>query len=321
MEPAPDTITLETRVPPDAAGRSLLAFLVARFRYHDAAGWSERIADGRVTVDGVRAAADLPLGRGARVAYRRPAAEPEAPVEVRIVHDADGILVVDKPAGLPFHADGAFLTRTVVGVLARRLGAKPRPVQRLDRETSGLCVLARDRAVARALNEELAAHGFDKTYDALVEGRVGPDRLVLEGWIGRDPASAVSIRRAVVPDGTPGADPARTEVEVLARGADRTWLRCVPRTGRTHQIRVHLAAAGHPLVGDKLYGRSDEDFLAFVAHVKAGGDAACGGRFGADRQLLHARRLCFTAPRSGERLVFEVDPPPDFLAAAPGLRP
>ncbi|MBK8975009.1 MAG: RluA family pseudouridine synthase [Planctomycetes bacterium] len=312
-----DQITLRTKVPADQAGRTLLEFLVGRFRYHDEAGWRARIADGRITVNGLRTIPTHRLARAAVVAYVRPAAEPDAPTDVRILHDDDGIVAIDKPAGLPFHADGAFLTRTVVGVLAGVLGVKLRPVQRLDRETSGVCVLARDATTARALNEQIAAHGFDKVYEAIVRGVIAADRLELDGAIGRDPHSEISIRRAVLPSDAIGAEPAHTDVEVLARCADRTLVRCRPRTGRTHQIRVHLAHAGHPVLGDKLYGRTDAEFLAFVAHVKAGGDAAFGNRCGAPRHMLHARWLSFTDPRTGRRLRFEAEPPADFLAAGP----
>lgn len=314
-----DYLTLQTRVPADAAGLTLLEFLAARFRYHGSDAWGERIADGRVRVNGQRVGPGEPLARGDRVAYDRPAAEPDVPTDVRVVHDAGGVVVVDKPAGLPVHGDGTFITRTVVGVLARELGTRLRPVQRLDRETSGLCVLARTRAAARALQEALADPSAHKEYDALGLGVAPFDQRVVDLPIGRAVDSTVSIRRGVVAPDDPAGQVAWTGVRVHARGADRTWFRCTLGTGRTHQIRVHLEALGHPLLGDKLYGRSDEDFLAFVRAMKAGEapDSRADG-FGARRQMLHARVLSFPDPVSAAPLRFEVEPPQDFRELAPG---
>jgi 23S rRNA pseudouridine1911/1915/1917 synthase len=312
-------LTLQTRVPADAAGLSLLEFLVARFRYHGIEAWGERITDGRVRLNDRRVGPDERLARGDRVAYDRPSAEPDVPTDVRIVHDAGGVVVVDKPAGLPVHGDGTFITRTVVGVLARELGTRLRPVQRLDRETSGLCVLARTRAAARDLQQALGDPSAHKEYDALGFGVADFDARVVDLPIGRAAGSAVSIRRGVAPPDDSTAQVARTDVRVHARGGDRTWFRCVLATGRTHQIRVHLEALGHPLLGDKLYGRSDEDFLAFVRAMKSGEspDSQVDG-LGARRQMLHARVLAFPEPGSAGLLRFEVEPPMDFRGLAPG---
>ncbi len=313
-----DHLTLKTRIPAYAVGRSLVDFLVSRFRYHDRAAWGQRIDDGRVRVNGRKVSEDVPLALGDTVAYDRPAAEPDVPTDVRIVHDERGVVVVDKPAGLPVHADGTFITKTVIGVLARRLGTRLRPVQRLDRETSGLCVLARTRVAARELQGALGQASVRKEYDALGWGVAGFDAQHVELPIGRVRGSAVSIRRGVVSPDDPDGQAAETAVRVHLRGGDRTWFRCALGTGRTHQIRVHLEALGHPLLGDKLYGRSDEEFLAFVRAMKSGqAPAACADESGAARQMLHARFLSFPEPGTGKVLSFEVEPPSDFLALAP----
>lgn len=303
------------------AGTTLLAFLAARFRYRTQEEWAEAIAEGRVAIDGQPAKAEQIVNRGTVVATRQMVREPQAPTTIRIVHDGDGIVVVDKPAGLPFHADGAFVTRTLVARARKLCGEGLLPLHRLDRETSGLCLFARNAATARSLRAALDADTIAKGYDAIVSGVIADASLVLDAWIGRDPDSAIDLRRAALPPGTAGARSARTEVEVVGRGPSATLLRCTLRTGRTHQIRVHLAGIGHPVIGDKLYGRSDAEYLAWVAHVKARGDAAWGGRLGAPRQMLHAARLRVPGDGARRDLEFEAPWPADFagLARAQGL--
>jgi 23S rRNA pseudouridine1911/1915/1917 synthase len=145
----------------------------------------------------------------------------------------------------------------------------------------------------------------------------------VQGLLGRDPASQVSIRHALLGPGSPGSEaakPSHTLFEVRERYAGRTLLLCRPLTGRTNQIRVHLASIGHPITGDKLYGRSDEQFLVFVRHVKAGGDpAACPG-LACPRQLLHAWRIEFNHPTQGQRLMYEAPLPADFSAFLSSLQ-
>jgi len=145
----------------------------------------------------------------------------------------------------------------------------------------------------------------------------------VQGLLGRDPSSQVSIRHALLEPGSPGSQAAKsshTLFEVRERYAGRTLLLCRPLTGRTNQIRVHLASIGHPITGDKLYGRSDEQFLDFVRHVKAGGDpAACPG-LACPRQLLHAWRIEFNHPTQGQRLSFEAPLPPDLTAFLSALQ-
>jgi 23S rRNA pseudouridine1911/1915/1917 synthase len=116
----------------------------------------------------------------------------------------------------------------------------------------------------------------------------------------------------VVPEGTPFSKASLTLFEKLEELKDAALLKCVPKTGRTNQIRVHLDSVGHPIVGDKLYGRTDEEFLEFIRHVKAGGDPAFSGRLEVPRHLLHASRLSFTHPESGQRLTFEALMPMDM---------
>jgi len=314
----PETV-LRSRVPPAAAGTTLVEWLAARFRYHDAAAWRQQIEAGRVQRNGRVAAADERLRIGDQIAYRPPHQEPRADTAIELLHDEPAFAVVLKPAHLVAHADGAFVQNTFFRVLERRyeaLGERPRLAlaHRLDRETSGLLVVAKTTAASRNLQQQFTGGAVHKEYLAVVHGVVGQDQQRIDQPIGRDPHSEIAIRRAVVAAGAEGVQAACTEITVLERGTAHTLLRAVPMTGRTHQIRVHLTSIGHPLVGDKLYGRSDADYLRFVQHVKAGGDPSWPGELPTGRHLLHAGVLAFAHPETGAPLRFAVDPPADFAA-------
>lgn len=290
-EPA---LELTSRIPAWANGKDLLVYLVSRFPYLTAESWRAELAAGRVSIAGKRVATTLLVRRGQVLCWLRQASEPEVDRDYRVVLHHDEFIVVDKPAHLPCHADGAFVRNTLVHLLGQKLG-KVHLVHRLDRETSGLLVVARTERARSALDQQFRSGTIQKSYLAVVHGLVDAD-FIAEGFLGHDLKSAIAVRRSVVAATAPGAKAARTEVVVIQRGSDRTLVRITPRTGRTHQIRVHLAAHGHPILGDKLYGRSDDQYLDFVRHVKAGGTARFAPDGGPNRQLLHASRLVFNHP-------------------------
>jgi 23S rRNA pseudouridine1911/1915/1917 synthase len=217
--------------------------------------------------------------------------QPEAiPLEV-IYEDADLVVVV-KPAGMVSHPALGHPTGTLVHALLglggswSAVGGEARPglVHRLDKDTSGLLVAARTDASHQALSAQLADRTMSRTYQAIAVGLVAGPAGVLEGDIGRHPRDRK--RMAVVATGRS----ARTRYEVLEVLRGHTLLRCDLETGRTHQIRVHLAAFGHPIAGDRVYG---------------GGAAA-------PRPMLHAWRLKLRHPRTGQEMSFESAPPEDF---------
>lgn len=222
---------------------------------------------------------------------------PEA-MALRVVFEDAHLMVVDKPAGLVVHpAAGNWEGTLLNGLLAWHAGAASLPragiVHRLDKDTSGLMVVGKTLAAVTALTRAIAAREVRREYLALVHG-VWPAALTLvDAPVGRDPRSRV--RMAVLASGRP----AQTEFERIAVGAaadgGASALRCTLRTGRTHQIRVHAASRGHPLLGDALYG----------------------GRpaLGVQRQALHAARLAFAHPVSGAPLGFESALPPDLAPA------
>jgi 23S rRNA pseudouridine1911/1915/1917 synthase len=312
-DPPEPTLRLESRIPAAAAGKELLDYLRERFRYHDREQWRRELTAGRVQLDGHAARGHELLRPGMRLAYERHHHEPAVDRRYRILHHDDDLVVVDKPAHLPMHADGPFVRNTLVHVLRTDLGLPDLQLaHRLDRETSGVCIVAANADVRRSLHDQFVAGTVGKLYHAVVHGRI-ESNFVVERPIGHAAASAIAIRRSAAPDAH-GSKPARTRFEVLARGPRRTLLACRPETGRTHQIRVHLEAAGHAIVGDKLYGRPDDDYIQFVARMKAGGDVRGAQPGEPDRQLLHAAAVTIACPRTGAPRTFTADAPPVFAA-------
>jgi 23S rRNA pseudouridine1911/1915/1917 synthase len=306
-------------VPPAGDGLELLAWLTQRFTYFDGNGWRTQIDAGRVQV-GERVTSTTTVVRtGDEVAFF-PAEQRDAAAEVPVLFADDDLVVVDKPPFLVVQHTGAFLRHTFVRGLSERFAPVPprtvlEPVHRLDRETSGVLVLARSERAASSLQQQFEAGTVGKEYLALVHGVVVTDSVVVDAPIGKSPHSAIAARHAVVATGSRGARAAVTEFTVVRRFAAHTLLRVVPHTGRTHQIRVHLEHLGHPLVGDKMYGHPDAHWLAYTAHLKADGDPRWPGHAAAPRQMLHAATLRCAHPGTSAPLELTAPLPADFLAA------
>lgn len=221
------------------------------------------------------------------------------PMALDVVHEDRYLLVVNKPARLVVHpAPGNWSGTLLNALLARDEQALLLPragiVHRLDKDTSGLMVVARERATMHALVTLIAQRKLQRQYLALAHGAwSGPGSRSVEAAIGRDPRNR--LRMAVVDLAVHAGKPARTDVLCLADAEQGCWLQCTLHTGRTHQIRVHLASLRHPLVGDGLYG---------------------GAPLGAmRRQALHAHRLAFVHPMTGQALAFQTPPPEDMRQA------
>lgn len=220
--------------------------------------------------------------------------------ELRIVHLDEFLAVVEKPAGLVVHPAPSHSGPTLVGELAELLGGgsdpeRPGIVHRLDKETSGLLVVARDDATHAALQEQVRQREVERVYLALAGGRITSRTGTIDAPIGR--ASRQRTRMAV---SGAASRQARTHFKVLELLAAETYLEAKLETGRTHQIRAHFAAIGHPLVGDATYGGEEN--------------------YGLSRQFLHAHRLAFAHPVGGEAMSFRSELPPELTTALDSAR-
>jgi RluA family pseudouridine synthase len=308
---------LQSKVPQHQAGKTLSDYLSNRFRYQTRESWEKLITDGKVTVNRKPALPLQFLQKGDLVSYSVVLKEPPVDKGIRILHEEESFLVAVKPGQLPSHADGNFIKNTFIHLITEMLHGKGwkgdvRLVHRLDRETSGLMVVAKSRESHLKLTQQFEAGSVEKEYMAIAKGSINEGRFEVNGAIGRDTSSQISVRQKVVPEDTLYSKPSFTYFEKVRDLREAALLKCIPKTGRTNQIRVHLDSVGHPLVGDKLYGKTDEEFLAFIKHVKAGGDPAFREQMEVSRQLLHASKLAFDHPVTGLRATFEAPFPPDM---------
>ena len=260
------------------------------------------IAEGRVRVNGKTAAKSARLSGGETVTVDVPqlreTALPPQDIPLDVVYEDDDVIVVNKPTGLvvhpaPGHPDGTLVNALLhhCGDSLSGIGGEKRPgiVHRIDRDTSGLIIAAKNDAAHLALSAQLKDHSLSRTYECLVTGNMKQDSGTVDAPIGR--SSADRKKMAVVPTGRRAV----THWEVVARYPGVTHLRCRLETGRTHQIRVHMAYIGHPILGDTVYGAKKP----------------VPGLTG---QCLHAAGLRFVHPRTGEPVELHCPLPPEFIA-------
>jgi RluA family pseudouridine synthase len=314
----PTETILQSKVPPAFHGQTLLEFLCGRFPYRSRDMWEDLIKRGKVRVNGQKSSAKQPVHKGNTVSYAAALQEPEVDPNLLILHEEDAFLAVSKSGNLPCHSDGQYITHTFVHILKQKMEAAGYTgflglAHRIDRETSGILLVAKTPETLKKLTLSFESGSVVKQYLAWVRGVVQEDSFERNDPIGRSPDSTISIRRKALAEGAPDSSPASTKFEVVERRDDRTLVRCLPLTGRTHQIRVHLEAAGYPVLGDKLYGRKDAEYVEFIHLAKQGAPVDWTPRFGAARQLLHASRLSFAHPITGKSVSYEAPLPPDML--------
>ncbi len=270
---------------------TVLDYLARRHRHSSRAVWSARLDRGEVEIAGVRAHRATVAHPQERLVWHRPPwDEPPVDTGYEVVLEDHSLLAVVKPRGLPTVPAGGYLEHTLLALVRMRWpGASP--MHRLGRETSGLVLFALTSPARVALQDAWRRHAVRKTYRALATGVARRDAYDLDTPIGPVPHPLLGTVHAASPRGKPS----RSRARVLERRAEQTLFEVAIDTGRPHQIRIHLACAGHPLVGDPLY--------------RAGGAPAPGALPGAGGYCLHAERLAFAHPVSGATVALRARPP------------
>jgi 23S rRNA pseudouridine1911/1915/1917 synthase len=276
-----------------AEGKGLLDHLALRYGHSSSAEWRERVESGGVLLNGEPAETGTILKAGDAVVWSRPPwVEPEVPLAFAVLCEDDALVAVAKPSGLPTLPGGGFLENTLLALVrARYPGASP--LHRLGRGTSGIVLFARTREAMRILSKAWRERRVLKTYRALARGRPEWDALVIDAPIGPVPHALLGRIHAATPDGKV----ALSRAKVLERRFDTSLVEVVIETGRPHQIRIHLAYCGHPLVGDPLYAEGGKPLGPATALPGEGGYA------------LHAARLALPHPLTGAPFKVECTPP------------
>ncbi len=311
------------RLPVENAENGLRLDLLLARRYASVARplWQERIRDGHVLLDGrpARPAHRVRAGQIIEFVFV-PKAEPPVNTAYRVLYRDDDLLCIDKPPDLPVHPSGVYREHTLYALLKRDFGSDftVHLVHRIDRETSGLLLLAANPAAARTLGHAFQTGQVRKEYLTIVEGDF-PERLDADGWLGAAGLSEVRKKRSFIRieamhPGPPGFQRARTEFHrVRARGG-LSLVGCRLHTGRMHQIRATLRSLGYPVVGDRLYGVDETLYLKLIHDQETAADRA---RLRMGRTALHSVRLTLPHPVSGAEMRFEAALPDDMAALMP----
>ena len=287
------------RVRAGADGQTVLDFYAQRYPHSSREEWRSRIEQGQILLDDCPVVAQTALSKGQMLSYQRlPWAEPFAPLNFEVLYEDEDFWAIAKPSGLPVLPGGGFLEHTLLHQMRSRYpNETPIPVHRLGRGTSGAILVAKSQAAREALSKQFRIRSLTKIYRALV----GPasadelsDRFTCNYPIGKLPYAGIGYLYGHCEGGLAS----KSEGTVLQRNSDSTLVDVSILTGRPHQIRIHLAAAGFPMLGDPLYA---------VGGVPIAGGSAMPGDCG---YLLHAHQLRFSHPRTGKPLYVVATPPP-----------
>lgn len=321
LSPTPVEFVVKARM----AGKRIDAYLVARFPDYSRSVVQKVIDAGAVRVNDEPVKASYKVRLDDRIRVWLPDLGDNSPtpedIPLRIVHEDEALVVVDKAPGMVVHPAKGNWGGTLVNALQFHFGQlsavggpeRPGIVHRLDRDTSGLLVVAKDDRAHQALARQFEERTVGKEYLAITYGSPDCDSDFVERPIGPHPTNREKMAIRLPED---GGRPAVTRYEVVDRFDGYAVVRCRPETGRTHQIRVHLAHIGHPIVADKLYsGRSSLTLADLI-----GADSADAGRVLIDRQALHARSLELVHPRTGASMRFEAPVPADMVGTVEALR-
>lgn len=273
----------------EARGQMLIEHLARVYPHSSAVVWQQRLNDGEVSLDGVTASGSEALTAGQTLVWNRPPwEEPEAPREFEVLWEDAHLLAVNKPSGLPTLPGGGFMENTLLRLVQKRTpGANP--VHRLGRGTSGVVLFAKTPQAAARLTADWNTAKVQKTYRALAQGVAEQDAYEILAPIGLVPHPLIGSVWAASADGKPS----KSVAKVVSRSGSTTTFAVSLHSGRPHQIRIHLASIGHPLVGDPLYGAGGRPLEDLPGLPGDGG------------YLLHAQFLTFEHPVSGEEVRLE----------------
>ena len=323
-------LTLTCQVDSYRSGWTIVDFLAHRFPYHTAEGWTKRVQDQWVRVNGTTVDAAHAVLKNDAVEYTIWHSEPPVDDRYRVLFEDEHYLAVAKSGNIPVHACGIYIVNTLISRLRADYGPKINLAHRLDRETSGVVMLAKHRSANRLLAGMFERGEVEKRYLAIVYGKVAGDTVIdapiakvdaryqypVEYEYGKANDRATYLPKRIVGE---GGKPARTSIEVIGTrvhdGRELTTLRVTPEQGRTNQIRVHLSHIGHPIVGDKIYALKGElhDEVLRDGLTRRVRDALI-----LDRHALHCEALRFAHPLTHEDLTIVADVPDDLRGIACG---
>lgn len=307
-----DSVVLTFEVPYEHAGLRLDRFIQLRIPRLSRTRAQRIIRACAFRADGTRRRpAELVRAHEVVLLVRERFEEPEVPLDFEVLLDDGAVLAVDKPPGLPMHPSATYHKHTLTYQLRERFtdasGRAPQIAHRLDRETSGIVLCGKTRDAERALKMCFESHRVQKTYLAIVRGELEQDSRHIDLAM-RPVTQGLHVMMELREDGLP----AQTDLQVLARARGHSLVELFPRTGRQHQLRVHLSAIGHPIVGDKLYGPEREQ--PFLEYIETGMTAELEARLGHTRHALHAHRVRLPHPVEPRELQVVSPLPPDLSA-------
>lgn len=312
MTVSPERI-ISSPVPSGTAVQRLDQYLSSRFSYLSRTSWQREVACGRLLVNGEPV---IVPGRKVRpgdmITYMPPDySEPDVDPSYEVLFEDECLIAVNKSGNIPVHPSGVFFNNTLVMVLERDTGTRLFPVHRLDRETSGAILFAKDPGTASAVQKNFGS--FSKSYRAVVRGIPESEEFSVRVPIGPARSSVVRKKREAYPG---AAEEAFTGFRVISVSGDFSFVEALPVTGRMHQIRVHLWYAGLPIVGDKLYGGDEKVYLEYVEN---GLTESVIRRAGFRRCALHSYSIAFVHPRKDERVNITAPLPDDIKKLAIGM--